>query len=87
MRLVLRQHQRDSAFVKIIIEDAETLEFLTSEGRWTKDLARAAAFPNSAAAKTRGSAIPIGRFNVVGSFARWPQLTNLDEGCGSRTGK
>jgi hypothetical protein len=72
--------------VKIIIENAETLEFLTSDGRWSKDVTRAAAFPNSNAAKARGVTFPIGRFNVVGAFATSPQLTNLDEGFGSHKG-
>ena len=68
--------------MRIIIENAATLEFLTTEGRWTKDAGRAAQFANSGAAMVRGATLPIGVFNVVGSFKGWPQLTNLDEGRG-----
>jgi hypothetical protein len=69
--------------MKIFIENASTLEFLTREGRWSKNKKEAAVYTSSAQAKTFGKSSPIGRFNVVGFFANSPQLTNLDDGCGS----
>ena len=69
--------------MKIIIENAETLEFLMPDGGWTKDVKRAATYQNSDKAKERGAQVAMGRFNVVGSFTAWPQLTNLDEGFGT----
>lgn len=70
--------------MRIIIEDAATLEFLTPEGQWTKDVKQAEGFRNADDAKIRGAGFPIGRFNIVGSFSSWPQLTNLDEGFGTK---
>jgi hypothetical protein len=66
----------------ILIENADTLEFLTRDGRWTKHAGEAATYRTSTLAKEFGTAAPIGRFNVVGAFKNSPQLTNLDEGCG-----
>ena len=73
--------------MKICIEDATTLEFLTPAGRWTKSTKEAATYPNSQLAKQAGAKIPIDRFNVVGFFKDSPQLTNLDEGKGSGPAK
>jgi hypothetical protein len=70
--------------MRIIIEDAETLQFLTMDGGWTGDSARAATFANSDAARERGVTLPIGEFNIVGAFSKSPQLTNLDNGSGTR---
>jgi hypothetical protein len=70
--------------MRIIIENAETNEFLTADGTWTKDAKHAMAYQTSEKAKERGSQVAMGRFNVVGSFSVWPQLTNLDEGIGTK---
>ena len=69
--------------MKILIEDAETLEYLTPRGHWTKSSVEAAGYPSSATAKIAGAKAPIGRFNIIGSFANSPQITNLDDGCGT----
>jgi hypothetical protein len=66
--------------MKICIEDASTLQFLTPNGRWTKHTKEAITFPNSQLAKQAGAKLPITRFNVVGFFKDSPQLTNLDDG-------
>jgi hypothetical protein len=69
--------------MKICIEDAATLQFLTPNGRWTAHTREAITFPNSQVAKQAGAKVAIGRFNIVGFFKDSPQLTNLDEGHGS----
>jgi hypothetical protein len=69
--------------MKILIEDAQTLEYYTAAGRWTKNAKEAATFPNSASAKHAGAKAPISKFNVVGFFSNSPQLTNLDDGVGA----
>jgi hypothetical protein len=71
--------------MKIVIENAETQEFLTADGKWTRNSKQAAVYSNTTTAKARGASAPIGRFNVVGTFKDSPQITNLDEGSG--TGK
>lgn len=70
--------------MKILIEDAATLEYYTREGRWSRNKKDAVTFASSAQAKASGESAPIGRFNIVGFFSNSPQLTNLDEGCGTR---
>ena len=65
----------------IFIENAETLEFLTKDGRWTKNFDKAAIYRTSTSARQFGAAASIGRFNVIGGFRNSPQLVNLDEGC------
>jgi hypothetical protein len=69
--------------MNIHIENAETLEYLTSSGSWTRNVKKAEAFKSSTLAKKTGSLAAIGKFNVVGAFNNSPQLTNLDVGCGT----
>jgi hypothetical protein len=69
--------------MKILIENTETLEMLTSAGAWTKNTKQAATYPSSTIAKQTGAAAAIGKFNVIGRFANSAQITNLDEGCGT----
>lgn len=71
--------------MKILIEDAATLEYYTRDGRWSRNKKDAVTFASSALAKASGKNAPIGRFNIVGFFSDSPQLTNLDEGCGTKT--
>jgi hypothetical protein len=69
--------------MKIHVENAETLELLTPSGDWTTNINKAAIYSNSTTAKHAGAAAPIGKFNVIGTFRNFPQITNLDEGCGT----
>jgi hypothetical protein len=66
----------------IYIENADTQELLTKDGRWTRSRDKAANYRTSNLAKQTGAAASIGRFNVIGAFRNSPQITNLDEGCG-----
>jgi hypothetical protein len=71
--------------MRILIENAETLQYLTADGAWTKEPNAAATYRTSTVAKEHGKTAPIGRFNVIGAFKNSPQITNLDDGCGTAT--
>jgi hypothetical protein len=67
----------------ILIENADTQEYLTKDGRWTKKSQEAATYRTSTLAREFAAAAPIGRFNVIGSFKSTGQLVSLDEGVGA----
>jgi len=69
--------------MKIIIEHSDQSQFLSANGRWTPRQKEAAMFPTSASAKQAGAKAAIGLFNVIGCFSNSPQITNLDDGCGT----
>jgi len=68
--------------LNILIENAVTLEFLTTDGSWSKKLSHGASFATTRAAKTAAKIEPIGKFNIVGQFGESDQLFNLDYGSG-----
>ncbi len=68
--------------MKILIEDAETLQYLTPSGQWTKTTAKGKSFATSRAAFDEARKEPIHRFNVVLSVPQSDQLINLDHGRG-----
>lgn len=68
----------------ILIENAETHEYLSRDGRWTRKMEQAATFRTSTLAKESALAFPIGVFNVIGTFQTSAQLVNLDAGCGGK---
>jgi len=71
--------------MNILIEDAETQEFLASAGGWTKKPDKGAKFPTTRAALAAAKTEPIGKFNIVRYFAETEQLINMDHGRGKRT--
>jgi len=68
--------------MNILIEDAETQEYVTSEGRWTKKTNEAKSFATTRAAYSAAQTEPIGNFNIVWSLNDPKQLINLDHGSG-----
>jgi hypothetical protein len=68
--------------MNILIEDAETLEYLTSSRLWTKNAATGKDFGATSAAFAIAKKEPIGRFNIVGYNADTKQLINLHHGKG-----
>jgi hypothetical protein len=68
----------------ILIENAETHEYLTKDGRWTRKMDQAATFQTSTLAKQSATGFPIGGFNIVGVFRTSAQLVNLDAGRGGK---
>jgi hypothetical protein len=68
--------------VKILIENNETLEYLTTDGVWTKNPVAGRSFPASGAALKVAKLEAIGKFNIVGYIATTEQFINLDRGRG-----
>jgi hypothetical protein len=68
--------------MNILIENADTQEFLASDGHWTKQSSLGASFATTRAAQTAAKKEPIGKFNIVGHFGGTEQFFNLDCGIG-----
>jgi hypothetical protein len=68
--------------MSILIEDAETLEYLASNGRWTKNVADGRSFGATTAAFEIAKKEPIRKFNIVWYIAQTKQFINMDHGRG-----
>lgn len=68
--------------MNILIEDAETLEYLASNNLWTKNAAIGKDFGATGAAFTVAKKELIGKFNIVGYNADTKQFINLHHGKG-----
>ena len=68
--------------MNILIENAETLEYLAGNGRWTKKPAEGASFPATRDAFAAAKNEPIGKFNIVRYFSDTEQFINMDHGSG-----
>ncbi|MFZ0827733.1 MAG: hypothetical protein WAO02_09955 [Verrucomicrobiia bacterium] len=68
--------------MNILIEDAETLEYLTSESTWTKKAAEGKNFGATEVAFDVAKKEPIGRFNIVFYIPQTRQFINMDHGRG-----
>ena len=71
-------------FMNILIENADTLEYLTSNGQWTKNVAEAKNFAATVIALEAAKKEPIHNFNIVSYIAQTKQFINLDNGNGSK---
>jgi hypothetical protein len=70
--------------MKTLVEDAEKLEYLTSDSHWTKNAGDGKDFGLTQAAFEVAKQEPMGRFNIVGYFPETKQLINMDHGRGKR---
>jgi hypothetical protein len=68
--------------MNILIENAETLEYLNGTGQWTKKAAEGKNFGATEAAFQVAKKEPIGKFNIVFYIAQTKQFINLDHGKG-----
>ena len=68
--------------MNILIEDAETLEYLASNNLWTKNAATGKDFGATGVAFTVAKKELIGKFNIVGYNADTKQFINLHHGKG-----
>lgn len=75
-------HLVNWASMNILIEDAEKLEYLTSNSEWTKNVVKARDFRATGDALAVAKKEPMGRFNIVGYFAETKQFINLNHGKG-----
>ena len=68
--------------MNILIETAESLEYLTSGNLWTKNAAEGKRFVTTAAAFEAAKKEPIGKFNIVAYIPETKQFINMDHGRG-----
>jgi hypothetical protein len=69
--------------MNILIENSETLEYLTSGGQWTKDPLVGKNFPGTRTAFRAAKLEAIGRFTIVCYIPATKQFVNLDHGRGA----
>src|SRR5271154_6185254 len=79
---VVRANLLTCCSMNILIEDAEKLEYLTSNSLWTKNAATGKNFGATGAAFAVAKKEPIGKFNIVGHNAETGQFINLNHGKG-----
>ena len=70
------------ASMNIIIEDAETLNYFTGEGRWSKSATEGKPYASADHAFAAARNEPIGKFNITGYIAETRQLINIRSGRG-----
>ena len=80
--LVIRENVIALWFMNILIEDAEKLEYLTSDNRWTKKASEGKNFGATEAAFEVAKKEPIGKFNIVFYIPQTKQFINMDHGRG-----
>ena len=68
--------------MNILIEDAEKLEYLTSNSLWTKNAATGKDFGATGNAFATAKKEPMGKFNIVGYNTETKQFINLHHGKG-----
>lgn len=68
--------------MKILIEDAESFEFLTNHGTWTKKAADGRHFGNTVLAFDAAKKEAIGKFNIVCHIPATNQFINMNHGKG-----
>ena len=69
-------------FMNILIENFDTLEYLTEAGQWTKNPLEGRCFPARTAALQIAKRELIGKFNIVCHIPATNQFINLDHGRG-----
>ena len=68
--------------MNILIEDAETLTYLTSSNQWAKNAGEGRDFGATGPALTQAKKEPIGRFNIVAYIHQTHQFINMNHGKG-----
>lgn len=68
--------------MNILIENAESLEFLTTNGTWSKSAAGGKVFRNTVTAFAAAKQEAIGKFNIVCHIPQTNQFVNMDHGKG-----
>ena len=68
--------------MNILIEDTETLEYLASNGQWTKNAVEGKSFEATGVAFEAAKKEPIGKFNIVCYISQTKQFINMDHGRG-----
>jgi len=69
--------------MRILIENEETLEYLTDENNWSKNPLKGKQFRTSRLAYRAARLEAIGKFNIVSHIPGTNQFINLDHGSGT----
>lgn len=69
--------------MNILIENNETLEYLTPAGQWTKNPLNGKRYPATRLAFRAAKLEAIGKFNIVYHIPETNQFVNLDHGRGA----
>jgi hypothetical protein len=69
--------------LNILIENNDTLEYLTSAGQWTKNPLNGKCYPATRMAFRAAKLEAIGKFNIVSYIVETNQFINLDHGRGA----
>jgi hypothetical protein len=80
--LVIRENVLVSRFMNILIEEAETLQYLAPNNQWTRNVSEGRTFGATRTAFEVAKHEPIGKFNIVYYIAQTGQFINLDHGRG-----
>lgn len=80
--LAVRRYLLAFPSMMIMIEDAETLEFLGNNGQWTKNTLEGKHFAGTNEAMTAAKKELIGKFNIVCYIAETKQFINMNHGRG-----
>jgi hypothetical protein len=68
--------------MNILIENAESHEYLNSNSEWTKNAVDAKRFSATGLAFAAAKKESIGKFNIVGYIAETKQFVNMEHGRG-----
>jgi len=68
--------------MNILIENAESSEFLTTAGTWSKNVAEGKTFGTTVTALDAAKKESVGKFNIVAYIPASKQFVNLDHGKG-----
>jgi hypothetical protein len=80
--LVVQEKLIQCRFMNILIENAESLEYFTGEGQWTKNVKEGKSYEATEAAYKAAKKEPIGKFNIVFYISQTKQFVNMDHGRG-----
>jgi hypothetical protein len=69
--------------LNILIENNDTLEYLTPAGQWTKNPLNGKCYPATRIAFRAAKQEAIGKFNIVCHIPKTNQFINLDHGRGT----
>jgi hypothetical protein len=72
----------NSPAMNILIENAESFEYLAGNGDWTKNAAKGKNFEATGVAFKTAKQELVGKFNIVAYIAESKQFINLDHGRG-----
>jgi len=80
--LVIQENLLPLALMNILIENADSLEFLTSNGTWTKNVAEGKQFGTTLTAFDAAKKEIVGKFNIVAYIPASKQFINMSHGKG-----